>query len=226
MSRHPRRAAARRPSRPNHQRRRADRRARLAFVLLAGLLVGIGATGAYAAKQRDRTPTITFSVLDAESGECGSRPDIAEPVIIEHGAWLNIVNDTGDSATIDTGRRRAIVLPDGSGAAVKLARGKHAISLVPDCGSGVALAVTIEVVSGTQVPDATQSPPSAAPAPPPAEGGPLVEPDVLTADPTGSAGSEGGAPVASAVPPPTDSAAPPPADSGAAVSATGSRTPD
>ena len=42
------------PSQP--QSRRADRRARLAFLLLGGLLVGTGATGAYAAKQRDTGP--------------------------------------------------------------------------------------------------------------------------------------------------------------------------
>ncbi len=204
MSRHPRRTAARRRNRPYPQSRRADRRARLAFLLLGGLLVGTGATGAEAAKQRAQAPTVTFSVMAGESGECGSRPDVSERLIIKHGTWLNLVNHTGASASVDTGRRRVITIPDGRGAAVKLARGVHTISLVPDCGSAVGLAVTIEVVRAPELPDIAETATGAIPASPEAPGALPGEPAGQVTDPSGSPASEGGGSVATAAPTPSN----------------------
>jgi hypothetical protein len=188
VSRHPRPTAAGRPNRRNQQSRRADRRARLAFLLLAGLLVGIGATGAYAAKQREWAPTVTYSAIGVGSGECDSRPDAEERLIIEHGTWLNLVNHTGTSASVDTGRQRAIAIADGSGVAVKLAVGVHMISLVPDCEPAVALAATIEVVNAQEMPDAVESPSDAVPSPPQPTGAPPLEPAGQATDPSGTAG--------------------------------------
>jgi hypothetical protein len=188
VSRHPRPTSAGRPNRRNQQSRRADRRARLAFLLLAGLLVGIGATGAYAAKQRERAPTVTYSAIGVGSGECDSRSDAEERLIIKHGTWLNLVNHTGASASVDTGRQRAIAIPDGSGVAVKLAVGVHMISLVPDCGPAVALAATIEVVNAQEMPDAVESPSDAIPGPPQAPGASPEEPAGQATDLSGTAG--------------------------------------
>jgi hypothetical protein len=136
------------------------------FVALACGVVAWGVSAAHA-----EAPTVTFHGGPLAPAVCPASPDHPNLNITE-GTWVNVVNRTGATATLEVDGSSSQIAKNG-GLSVMLPAGRHDLRLIPDCPvHGAIVPVVIEVAA---VQTGSSSEPSASSAgSPPARSVPSV----------------------------------------------------
>jgi hypothetical protein len=174
------------------------RAVRRRFVLLTMMTVGFGgaAAAAAAAQAGPNDPTVTFQGSGTPPLACGSIPDQPALTILV-GTKVVVANQTGASATVMIGTVAGTTLEHGEATRVRLKKGQHTLTLVPDCavvttvGSSV---ITVNEPEDEGEPDPDPEAPGSGATRPPGRGtgstgAPLVAPGVSTATPTAASPS-------------------------------------